>query len=89
MPWTWRQAGDRRHAIELDLVERHRGWPRARLIAEAWRQLAKGKKVGAALRDARIAFVKKWLAQSGAKERPYILKTALQIQLYGNPEGKL
>jgi hypothetical protein len=59
------------------------------LIAEVWRQLAKGKKVGAALRDARIAFVKKWLEQSGAKERPYILKTALQIQLYGNPEAKL
>jgi hypothetical protein len=59
------------------------------LIAEVWRHLAKGKKAGAAVRDARIAFVKKWLGQSGAKERPYILKTALQIQLYGNPEAKL
>src|SRR5262249_37947751 len=59
------------------------------LVAETWRQLAKGKRAGAALRDARIAFVKKALSMAGSAERPYILKTALHMQLYGNPDAKL
>jgi len=59
------------------------------LIAETWRQLGRGKQAGAALRDARIAYVRKALSESDASERPYILKTALQMQIYGNPEAKL
>ena len=59
------------------------------LVAEMWRQLAKGKKAGAALRDARVAYVRKALSESSASERPYVLKTALQMQIYGNPEAAL
>ena len=59
------------------------------MIAETWRQLGRGKQAGAALRDARIAYVRKALSESDASERPYILKTALQMQIYGNPEAKL
>ena len=59
------------------------------LIAEVWRQLRKRKRVGAAFRDARIAYVKKALEKSGAEDRPYIFKTALQMQLYGNPNSRL
>ena len=42
-----------------------------------------------AFRDARIAYVKKALEKSGAEDRPYIFKTALQMQLYGNPNSRL
>jgi hypothetical protein len=59
------------------------------LIAETWRQLLRGKKAGAAVRDARIAYVRQALSTSGASERPYVFKTALQMQIYGNPEAKL
>jgi hypothetical protein len=59
------------------------------LIAETWRQLAAGKNAGAALRDARIAYVKKALSEADASERPYVFKTVLQMQIYGNPEAKL
>jgi hypothetical protein len=59
------------------------------LVAETWRGLVAGKKAGAALRDARVAFVKKALSMGGASERPYVLKTALQMHLYGNPDATL
>ncbi len=59
------------------------------LIAATWRQLAQGKRAGAALRDARIAYVRRALSGSDAAERPYVLKTALQMQIYGNPEATL
>jgi hypothetical protein len=59
------------------------------LIADVWRQLGRGKRAGDALRAARAAYVKRELATSQATDRPYILKTALQAQLYGNPEARL
>ena len=59
------------------------------LIAEVWRQLRQRKRIGAAFRDARVAYVKKALTQSDAADRPYIFKTALQMQLYGNPDARL
>ena len=59
------------------------------LIAEVWRQLRKRKRIGAAFRDARVAYVKKALSQSDAEDRPYIFKTALQMQLFGNPDAGL
>ena len=59
------------------------------LVAETWRQLAKGKNAGTALRDARIAYVRKALSAADASQRPYVFKTALQMQIYGNPEAKL
>ena len=55
------------------------------MIAETWRQLGRGKQAGAALRDARIAYVHKALSESDASERPYILKTALQTKSAKKP----
>lgn len=58
-------------------------------IAEVWRQLGSGMPAGQAMRAARQAFLRGALPAAGRSERPYILKTVLQMQLYGNPEAKL
>lgn len=59
-----------------------------RLIAETWRQLAKGKKAAEALRLAKAAYLK--VALSGPPDdHPYALKTVLQAQCYGHPGARL
>jgi hypothetical protein len=59
------------------------------LVADFWRCLGRGAPAGKALRDARRIYLRRDLAASGRTDRPYILKTALQAQLYGNPEARL
>lgn len=58
------------------------------LMAEVWRQLAKGQGAAEALRKAKAAYLKVALSGS-ASDRPYALKTVLQAQCYGHPAAKL
>ena len=58
------------------------------LMAEVWRQLAKGKKAAEALMRAKAAYLK--IALSGEPgDQPYALKTVLQAQCYGHPAATL
>jgi len=59
------------------------------LIADVWRQLVRGRTAGEAVQAGRIAYLRRDLARSGREDRKYVLKSALQLQLYGNPEAKL
>jgi len=58
------------------------------LVAEVWRQLAKGAQAAEALRLAKAAYLQ--VALSGpADDHPYALKTVLQAQCYGHPAATL
>jgi hypothetical protein len=58
------------------------------LVAEIWRQLARGRKAADALMRAKAAYLK--VALSGEPEdQPYALKTVLQAQCYGHPAAAL
>ena len=58
------------------------------LVAAFWRALAPGVTAGVALQKAKARFLRAELA-GDAQDHPYILKTVLQAQLYGNPDSKL
>ena len=58
------------------------------LVAEIWRQLAKGKQAAEALRLAKRSYLKKALSGSPG-DRAYALKTVLQAQCYGHPAATL
>jgi len=59
------------------------------LIADVWRQLHRRKKAGEAVQAARVAYLRRDLASASRSEQKYVLKTAIQLQLYGNPEARL
>jgi len=58
------------------------------LVAEVWKQLAKGQQAAEALRLAKRSYLKKALSAPPG-DRPYALKTVLQAQCYGHPAATL
>jgi hypothetical protein len=59
------------------------------LVAAFWKEFAKkGRSAGQAFTRGKHAFLKAGLA-GDAGDHPYVLKTVLQAQLYGNPDATL